>query len=389
MQDELGMRRARELGLGARRTAPRNPWVGCVIVRDGVIVGEGATCAPGGPHAEVVALRAAGEHAVGATAYVTLEPCSHHGSTPPCTDALIDAGITRVVVALADPDPLVNGSGLALLRDAGIEVALGSEAGGVALDLAPYLHHRSTGRAWCLVKTAMSFDARSAARDGSSQWITDAPARADAHELRADSQAVVVGAGTALRDRPRLTVRNCEHANGALPASAAPLRVLLDARGRVPATGPLFDMTLAPTLVITTEHCAPSAAEAWRATGAVVEVVSPSSTGTGVELTEMLACLGTRSVLQAMVEGGPSLHGALFDAGLVDRVVAYVAPTVLGRHGMPAFGVEGPTSLADASRFAFADVRQVGSDLRVEFSPCERVETERVESARVAGAAGR
>src|SRR5215211_5822293 len=242
------MARAVALAAGVRRRTAPNPWVGAVVARDGVVVGEGATEPPGGPHAEVVALRAAREAARGATVYVTLEPCVHHGRTPPCGDALIAAGVARVVVAAEDPDPRVAGEGIARLRAAGIDVTRGPRADAVVRQLAPYLHHRRTGRAFCLLKTATSVDGRTAAADGSSQWITGPIARADAHGLRADSQAIVVGAGTALADRPALTVRDIDP-----PVRVPPARVLLDARGRVPAAGPLFDTALAPTLVLTTD----------------------------------------------------------------------------------------------------------------------------------------
>ena len=209
--DEELMATAGDLAEHARFATPPNPWVGCVIVRDGEIVGRGATEAyPGGLHAEAAALLDAGYRARGATAYVTLEPCNHHGSTPPCTEALIDAGVARTVIALEDPDPRVRGTGIARLRAAGIEVVEGVGTDVVARSLAPYLHQRATGRAFALLKTAMSLDGRTAAADGSSQWITGVEARADVQRLRAESQAIVVGPGTARADLPRLTVRGLD-----------------------------------------------------------------------------------------------------------------------------------------------------------------------------------
>jgi diaminohydroxyphosphoribosylaminopyrimidine deaminase/5-amino-6-(5-phosphoribosylamino)uracil reductase len=356
------MQRALALGDAARRRTAPNPWVGCVIARDGVIVGEGATEPPGGPHAEAVALAAAGDRARGATAYVTLEPCGHRGRTGPCTDAMRAAGIERVVVALEDPDPRVGGRGLARLRDAGVTVEVGLGAADATRSLAPYLHHRSTGSASCLVKTATSLDGRVAAADGSSQWITGDEARADAHELRAESQAVVVGSGTALADRPSLTVRLATDT----PARQ-PLRVLLDARGRVPADGPLFDTTLAPTLVLTTAMVPGPALDAWRAAGAKVEIVDAAPDGGGVDLAAVLALLGRDGVLQAMVEGGPTLHGALLAAGLVDRVVAFVSGAVLGREGRAMFAGPGPLTLGDAPRLELLDAQVLGPDVRLEY----------------------
>jgi len=359
------MERARVLGLDARLRTPPNPWVGCVIVSGGEIVGEGATRPPGGPHAEVEALVAAGARARGATAYLTLEPCAHHGRTPPCADALIDAGIRRVVTAIEDPDPAVAGAGHARLRAGGIEVVVGVEATGVAEDLAPYLHQRRTGRAFCLCKTAMSLDGRTAAADGSSQWITGPEARADGHRLRAESQAVVVGPLTARHDRPSLTARDLEPA-----PPRQPLRVLLDAAGHVEVAGPLFDPRLAPTLVVTTGASPVAAREAWATAGVDVVVVGSGPRGRGVDLVATLELLATeRGVLQAMVEGGGRLHGALVAEGLVDRLVAYVAPVILGEQGLAVFGFDGPATLADAQRWQVTDCTRLGQDVRLTFDP--------------------
>jgi diaminohydroxyphosphoribosylaminopyrimidine deaminase/5-amino-6-(5-phosphoribosylamino)uracil reductase len=362
VHDERAMGRALEVGEAGRRTAPPNPWVGCVLLRDGEVVGEGFHEQPGAPHAEVAALAAAGERARDATAIVTLEPCSHTGRTGPCTDALLDAGVSRVVVALEDPDLRVAGTGIGKLRELGVTVDVGVGALAAARSLAPYLHHRRTGRAYCVVKTATSLDGRTAAADGTSRWITGPEARADAHELRADSQAVVIGSGTALADRPALTPRDV-----AEPVMRAPLRVVLDARGRVPADGPLFDTTLAPTLVLTTDAAAAAAADAWRAAGAKVETLPPGGDATGVDLTAALDLLGRHGVLQAMVEGGATLHGALLDAGLADRLVAYVAPVVLGPDGRTAFGGPGPQTVTQAPRWTLLSSGARGDDVRLEY----------------------
>ena len=360
------MARAVTLGEHGRRSAPPNPWVGCVVVDErGEIAGEGRHRRPGTPHAEAEALAAAGERARGGTAYVTLEPCAHHGRTPPCADALVSAGVRRVVVALEDPDQRVAGRGLARLRAAGVDVEVGPGAEAARRSLAPYLHHRRTGRAWCLMKTAMTLDARVAAADGSSRWITGMAARADAHGIRADSQAVVVGAGTALADHPSLTARDLD-----APADRQPLRVLLDGSGRVPATGPLFDPALAPTLVITTEGAPAGTIDAWRAAGAKVEAV-PAAPG-GVDLAATLDLLGRLDVLQAMVEGGPTLHGALLQGGLVDRLVTYVAPKVLGPGAVPAFPEPGPATLGDAAGWQLLSATTLGDDVRLEYEPAGR-----------------
>jgi diaminohydroxyphosphoribosylaminopyrimidine deaminase / 5-amino-6-(5-phosphoribosylamino)uracil reductase len=363
VRDEELMTRASDLARAVRRRTAPNPWVGALVVRDGIVVGEGATERPGGPHAEMVALRTAAERARGATLYVTLEPCSHQGRTPPCADAVIEAGIEAVVVALPDPDPRVAGRGLDRLRDAGLDVRLGIGAVEVERELAPYLHHRRHGRAFCLAKVAMSMDGGTAAANGSSRWITAAPARADAHELRADSQALVIGSGTALADDPRLDVRDV-----ADPPVTPPLRVLLDGRGRVPARGPLFDEVLGPLLVVTTERAARDTVDGWHSAGAKVEIVA-AAPGGGVDLRATLELLGRLQVLQAMFEGGATVLGSLVAGGLVDRLVAYIAPIVLGDRSRAAFAWDGPEDVTGASRFEVVGVRCVGDDVRVDLVP--------------------
>jgi diaminohydroxyphosphoribosylaminopyrimidine deaminase/5-amino-6-(5-phosphoribosylamino)uracil reductase len=363
MRDDEAMAQALQVSAAARRRSAPNPWVGCVLVQDGEIVGEGASLPAGGAHAEAVALERAGDRARGATAFVTLEPCSHHGRTPPCADALIAAGVTRVVAALEDPDPKVAGAGFARLRDAGVEVVTGVGADAAARELAPYLHHRRTGRPFVVAKVAMSIDGRIAAADGTSQWLTSTPARADAHELRADSQAVIVGAGTAIADRPKLTVRDVAQ----MPVRQ-PLRVLLDARGRVPATGPLFDTALAPTLVVTTADAAPEAVDAWRSAGAKVETVAPAAHGAGVDLGEVLTLLGHDGVLQVLIEGGSSVTASVYGR-YADRFIVYVAPVVLGINGVPVLATGGPETMIDADmdRYRLVGVRQLGADARLDY----------------------
>jgi diaminohydroxyphosphoribosylaminopyrimidine deaminase/5-amino-6-(5-phosphoribosylamino)uracil reductase len=368
MRDHDAMSRAVALAAAGRRRTPPWPSVGAVLVRDGELVGEAATGPfPTGPHAEVAALHRAKERARGATAFVTLEPCAHHGNTPPCADALIEAGVSRVVVAIEDPDERVAGRGLAKLRAAGIEVVVGIGAAEVTRDLAAYLHHRRTGRPFVVAKVAQSLDARVAAPDGSSQWITSEEARADAHELRADSQAIVIGAGTALADRPALSVR------GVIDVpSRAPTRVLLDARGRVPAEGPLFDTSIAPTLVVTTDAAPPNARDQWAASGAKVEVVARAAahdagSPQGVDLGAVFGHLGQEGVLQAMVEGGPTLLQSVLAGGHARRLVAYVAPLVIGRDGRPAFSIDGPRALAGVDRFALTGLRRLGPDVRLDY----------------------
>jgi diaminohydroxyphosphoribosylaminopyrimidine deaminase/5-amino-6-(5-phosphoribosylamino)uracil reductase len=247
-------------------------------------------------------------------------------------------------------------------------VEIGPGADDVVRDLAAYLHHRRTGRAFVVAKVAMSLDGRVAAADGSSKWITSPEARADAHELRADAQAIVIGSGTALADAPQLTVRGVEP-----PLARPPLRVLLDARGRVAPTGPLFDTALAPTLVVTTDASAPGAVDAWRAAGAKVEVVGAGAGGEGVDLDAVFALLGREGVLRALVEGGGRLLGAVASGGHAQQLVVYVAPTLLGTGGVPGFGLSGPATIADAPRWNVVDVAQVGADVRLRLEPAGEV----------------
>ena len=355
--DEAWMARAVALAEGGRgRTSP-NPMVGAVLVNDGRIVGEGFHRAAGMAHAEAEALAVAGAAAAGATCYVTLEPCAHHGRTPPCADALVAAGVARVVAALPDPDPRVDGAGLDRLRAAGVEVSVGAGAEAAAEQNAAYLTHRRLGRPRVTLKAAASLDGKVAARDGTSQWITGPAARADAHRLRGEADAVMVGAGTALADNPRLTVR--------LPgwAGRQPLRVLVDASGRVGTGGHLFDGE-APTLVATTPAAPAPAVEAWKAAGDEVLVGKEGSSG--VDLVELARALGERGVLELMVEGGPRLQASLWAEGLADRLVWYLAPLAIGGQAAPGLlGGDGVATLADARRLRLASADRLDHDLRV------------------------
>jgi diaminohydroxyphosphoribosylaminopyrimidine deaminase/5-amino-6-(5-phosphoribosylamino)uracil reductase len=359
--DVTFMRRAIRLAERGRRTAAPNPWVGCVLAREGRVVAEGFHRRAGEPHAEAHALAAAGALAQGSTAYVTLEPCAHVGRTPPCVDGLIEAGVARVVVGVLDPDPRVAGRGMARLRAAGIQTQADVCGAEVADSLAPYLYQRRTGLAYCVLKSAMSLDGRTAAADGSSRWITGALARADAHILRAESQAIVVGSGTALADLPSLTVRDVAD----LPEHQ-PLRVLLDANGRVPAHGPLFDTCLAPTLVITTPRADARRRAEWQAAGADVAEV-PSQPAGGLEPRGVLRLLAQRGVLQALVEGGATVAGAFVRAGLVNRLVLYVGGRSLGDSGQPLLAGPGPQTMAEAGRWQLRGVQQFGPDARLDY----------------------
>ena len=361
--DEHWMLKAITLGEKGRITAPPNPWVGCVIVKDDQLVGEDFHHAQGEPHAEVLALKEAGIKAQGSTVYVTLEPCCHYGHTPPCADALINAKVKKVVIALVDPDPRVAGKGIEKLRNAGIEVIKGICENEAAKSLEPYLFHRKTGRAYCLVKAAMSMDGRTAAQDGSSQWITTSDIRANGHRLRHESQAIMIGSGTALADHPKLTVRDLT-----VPVLRQPLRVVLDARGRLKPEGALFDTHLAPTLVITTNQAAEKNIKAWKDSGVEVKVVQESKNGCGVDLKSVLELLGGRGIIQVLVEGGATLMGSLLEEKLINRFKIHIGPRILGSKGKPLFGWDGPTSIELAPVLQLNSVQQFGNCVELDYS---------------------
>ena len=333
--DTTAMRTALAAAAAVRSSTSPNPWVGAAVVStDGTLVGVGATEPPGGRHAEIVALRAAGDAANGATLVCTLEPCSHHGRTPPCTDAIIAAGIHRVVVAISDPDPRVAGSGIDALRRAGIEVQLGILAEHAEDQLAPYLHHRRTGRPYVVCKLAMSVDGGIAAPDGSSQWITCDEARRDAHRLRAESDAILVGAGTVRADDPALTVRHVEGDD--------PLRVVL---GSAP-----LDAKVHPCVE-------------WDG-----------------GLDDLLDDLGGRGVVQLMVEGGAGVVGSFHAAALVDRYVLYLAPALFGgSDAKAAIGGATASTIDDIWRGRFDIIERVGDDVRIELTPLKTLQPSQTE----------
>lgn len=338
-----------------------NPPVGAVVVRDGAVVGRGYHRRAGEAHAEVAALEDAGARARGATVYVTLEPCNHHGRTPPCTEALVRAGVQRVVYANPDPNPHVAGGGRRRLEAAGIEVAQGFAApwqSQAERDLAPWRTFITAGRAFVTLKVGMSLDARIATSTRESRWITGPAARADVHALRASVDAVMVGSGTARADDPMLTARDVN-------ATRQPARVVVDGSLSLRLDAALVRTAReVPTWVLCAAPFAlGESAEALRARG--VEVIPVPGTR-HVELGAALAALATRGVVSVLCEGGGGLHGALLDADLCDRLVAYVAPMLLGPDGVPAFGVTSPAKLADAVRLRLVDARALGDDLRVE-----------------------
>jgi diaminohydroxyphosphoribosylaminopyrimidine deaminase / 5-amino-6-(5-phosphoribosylamino)uracil reductase len=358
---ERWMRRALELAERGRRTVSPNPLVGCVLVRDGVVVGEGWHERAGGPHAEVVALAAAGPAAAGATAFVTLEPCAHIGRTGPCATALVAAGVARVVVALADPNPVAAG-GAEVLRAAGVPVEVGVADEEARRQNAVFLHGVATGRPFVVAKAAVSLDGRIAAADGTSRWLTGAAARERAHALRAEVDAVVVGSGTVLADDPALTVR--------LPGfdGPQPLRVVLDGRGRTPSDARVLD-GMAPTLLLSRD---PGRLAAAAAVGAHVERVPAGRDGGGVDLGAALAALWEREVRSVLVEGGAAVLHALLAADLVDRLHVHVAPVLLGDAARPLLAGPWAATLADAPRFALEEVERVGDDALLTLLPPPR-----------------
>lgn len=360
---EKCMQRALALGIQGRITAPPNPWVGCVIVANGEIVGEGFHRAAGEAHAEVKALNEAGTKAAGSSVYVTLEPCAHFGRTPPCVQSLIEAKVSRVFIGVEDPDSRVAGRGVELLRKAGIEVSVGISRMECEQNLAPYLYQRRTGYPYCVAKGAISIDGRVAALDGSSQWITCPEARKDGHSLRAESQAIIVGCGTAIADRPALSIRNFH------PMPTHPLlRVVLDSTGRTLPPGPLFDMTSAPTLMITTECCRKSTLDVWKSCGIEVAVVAKSSHGEGVDLHEVLTILGKRGVMQVLVEGGGKILGSFLDQNLLQGLRIYMGPLILGSEGIPLFRTNRITSLQEAPKLKMCGITTLGETVRVDYS---------------------
>lgn len=347
--ERSALRRAVELAArGFPRTLP-NPAVGCVVLAaDEMVVGEGWHEYAGGPHAEVVALAAAGERAAGGTAVVTLEPCAHTGRTGPCTQALLAAGVHRVVIGVADPSAAAAG-GAARLRAAGVAVEQvdGAErAAAESVDVA-WLTAVRRGRPYLTWKLASSLDGRIAAADRTSRWITGADARADVHRLRAWCDAILVGVGTVLADDPSLTVRP---ADGPVP-DRQPLRVVADTHGRTPSGARVRD----------------AAAPTWIATAADVGTGSDGR----LDLGALMSALHERERRHVLLEGGPRLAGAAVAAGLVDRVVAYVAPALLGS-GASALGPAGVTTLAQAYRLELLDVRVIGDDVRIEARPLPR-----------------
>jgi len=338
-----------------------NPAVGCVIVNDGRVVGRGWTQSGGRPHGETEALRRAGEAARGAAAYVSLEPCCHWGRTPPCVDALVAAGLRRVVVALEDPDPRVAGEGLRRLRAAGLEVEVGLCAEEAAEVNAGFLSRLRLGRPLVTLKFATSLDGHLATASGESQWISGPPARERAHALRASHDAIMVGIGTVVADDPQLTCR--------LPGldHRSPVRVVIDRHLRIPPTARLIvDAGLVPTWVLTSRSADPGRRAAFLANGVTLIDVDLGRDGQ-IDLTRALAALGERGITRLLVEGGAQVAAAFIRSRFVDRLVWVHAPLVIGGDGIPAIAGLDVAALADAAAFERLATETIGADVLTTF----------------------
>ena len=351
------MHRAIELARWALGSTSPNPAVGAVVVRDGAVVGEGYTLPPGQSHAEIGALQQAGSSAQGATLFCTLEPCCHHGRTPPCTDAIIAAGISKVVYAVRDPNPRVSGGGVSALRAAGITVESHHHPDADELYEA-FAKHVTTGRPFVVAKFAMSLDGKIATRTGSSQWITGPDARGRVQRMRKELDGIMVGIGTALADDPQLTARDAD--GEPLPSDLQPVRVVVDSSGRTPPGARMFRQP-GRTIIATSDGVPPDRISALEDAGADVREF-PGYDGR-VNLSALLEYLGSEGMVSVLVEGGGQVLGAMLDARLIDRVDAFVAPLLIGGAGAPSpIAGAGATVIADALRLERARLERIGPD---------------------------
>ena len=363
------MRRAVELARGVRGTTSPNPAVGAVVVKDGVVVGCGATQPPGQAHAEIGALQQAGGQSRGATLYVTLEPCCHWGRTPPCTGAIIEAGISKVRTAAIDPNPLVAGRGLSQLREASIDVLLEDGVEGVRELYEGFAKHINTGLPFVTVKFAMSLDGKIATRTGDSKWVTGTAARGLVQQMRRRADGILVGVGTVLADDPLLTARD----PAGLPSERQPLRAVLDSACRTPPAARLLGQP-GTTVVYVTKGAAAEGRDRLEAAGAQVVPLAADETGK-VRVEDALADLGSRGVVDLIVEGGGTVLGSFFDQGLVDKVYAFIAPVIIGgaNAASPVEGL-GARIMGDALRVEEAGLVSIGDDWLIVGYPCGPVD---------------
>ncbi len=369
-QDEVFMRRALALAARGRGTTSPNPMVGAVVVRNGEIVGEGWHERAGEPHAEVHALQKAGEKAEGAVIYVTLEPCSHWGRTGPCTEAIIQAGIKEVVLAVRDPNPRVAGRGVQRLKDAGLTVKEGVLAEQAWKLNEIFFHWITQRRPFCVAKYAMTMDGKIATATGESKWISSAASRARVQQLRHELDGILVGVDTVIADNPALTCR--------LPKGRQPLRIIVDSKGRIPLEAHVVTVPDAKTLVATTASGAEKLAGALARHKHVTVIAVPADENGRVSLPDLLALLGEEQVTSLLVEGGATVLGSFFAAHLIDKAQVYLAPLVIGGKASPGpVGGEGVASLALAQRFAITDCQTVDTDLLITAYPLPEEKEER------------
>jgi len=354
---ECALRLAR---LATGYTSP-NPAVGAVIVKDGVAVGMGYTQPAGSEHAEVMALHQAGDRAQGATMYVTLEPCCYYGRTPPCTQAIIDAGISEVCIALLDPNPLVSGHGVNKLNEAGIKTYVGAYQQEAYEINEAYIKHITTGLPFVIAKFAMSLDGKIATKTGDSKWITSEEARKYVHTLRYISDAIMVGVNTVIIDNPRLTARGCGGRGGM--RKMQPLRLVVDSKGRVPLNAHIFEPPGEVLLAVVKPFDAEKTKEFTHAGAEVLELPSKENL---VDIEELLKVLGQRGIVSILVEGGGKLLGSLFDRHLVDKVLVFVSPIIIGgKEGKSAVGGNGVDNVAEALHLSQVSTRCFGNDILV------------------------
>lgn len=347
-------------GLALGYTSP-NPAVGAVVVRDGVVVGLGHTQPPGSVHAEVMALRQAGARAKGATMYVTLEPCCHQGRTPPCTQAIIDAGISEVHMSLIDPNPLVSGKGLKMLEEAGVKTFVGEYEERAREINEGYIKFITTGMPFVIAKFAMSLDGKIATQNGDSKWISGDESRKFVHYLRHIVDAIMVGANTVVADDPQLSARGCSGKGG--KTKQQPLRVIVDGRGRTPLSARVFEEPGNTVIAVAKPFDAKKMEDFLKAGAEVVEL--PAEQGV-IDLGELLNLLGKRQVTSILVEGGNKLFGSLFDRGLIDKVLAFISPIIIGGEGAKsAVGGNGVGRVAEALRLNRVKISELGDDILI------------------------
>ncbi|MEG0471060.1 MAG: bifunctional diaminohydroxyphosphoribosylaminopyrimidine deaminase/5-amino-6-(5-phosphoribosylamino)uracil reductase RibD [Solibacillus sp.] len=356
--DQKYMQLALDLAAGARGNTNPNPLVGAVIVKDGIIVGTGLHRKAGEPHAEVHAFHMAGEHAIGATLYVTLEPCSHFGKTPPCANLVKESGVARVVIAMKDPNPSVAGRGIQLLQDAGIEVEVGLLEQQARRLNERFIHNMVTNRPFVVSKIAMTLDGKIATANGHSQWITGEAARQHVHELRSEMDAILVGVGTILTDNPQLTTRLTNR------ISKNPIRIILDSKLQTPLSSHVANTTEAKTLLVTSLEADEKKAKNLSTQG--VEIIRVGKDERGLKIEEMLSQLYHRGITDILLEGGGMVNASFLRAGLIDQFIVYISPKLLGgEHSISPFRGEDVDSMEAAMQLNFSDVQKIGDDLVV------------------------